>query len=155
MKQRIFNFQWLWVWVILVGGMPIQAAEVSQPFFKMALKSYNQFFGDMRQIGQIASDSAFATTVELPLQIYFGADLLESLDKDAPLGFSLQKVDEEYQPLVAFPLDDATILSDFIATKNPEADVAEQENGVIVVTGGLGDLFLKTVGDWTYVALNE
>lgn len=155
MKRRIFNFQWLWVGLVLVGTLPIQAAEVSQPFFKMALKSYNQFFDDMRQIGQIASDPAFATTVELPLQIYFGADLLESLDKDAPLGFSLQKVDEGYEPLVAFPLDDATILSDFIAGKNPEADVAEQENGVIVVTGGLGDLFLKTVGDWTYVALNE
>lgn len=155
MKRPIINFQWLLTWLILASWIPVQAAEVSPPFFKGALKSYHHFFDDIRQIGEIASDSAFATTVELPLQLFIGADLLESLDKDAPLGFSIQKVDEDYQPLFVLPLDDASILSDFIASKNTDANVTEQENGVLLIEWGLGTLFLKTVGEWTYVAIDE
>ncbi|MDO4576152.1 MAG: hypothetical protein Q4D98_13170 [Planctomycetia bacterium] len=143
------------LWVLVLALTTSLFAEVSEPIFKMSFRSYNQFLGDMKFIGEVASDPAFGTAVELPLQLWLGADFLESLDKNAPIGLCVQHVADSYQPLLVLPVDDLTAVTDLLSQKvflDSEVEMNQGEDGVMEFRSGASTLYLKTVGTQTFLA---
>ena len=151
MRRSFKVVSFLTALVLTLGWLGNAFAEVSKPFFTVAASSYNEFIGNMKTIGDVAANPAFATMIEFPIQMWVGQDLMDAADKDALLGIAVQQVNDTQGIIFCLPVDDPEILADFIVEKAESGDYTEEEDGVLSLEMDGTNLYLKKVGAWTCI----
>lgn len=126
--------------------------EAGKPFLTVSAASFNAVMNDLKAIGNAASNPAFAATVEGPVRFWLGKEMMEALDLDGQTGISVYDLGNNNTGfLFGFPLEDVSVLMDFMTEKNEDLEYTEREDGVIVWNMA----FIKSVNGWTFIASDE
>ncbi|MDO4628003.1 MAG: hypothetical protein Q4C70_02340 [Planctomycetia bacterium] len=125
--------------------------------FTLSFASYNQFINEMKIIGNVASNPAFAATIDGPIRFYFGNDIMKAANLDGQIGLVVLVTEDgnETFPILVLPIADTDVLIDFMTAKDEDLEYTVREDGVVEWENGFLTMYLKVVNEWTYLTLNE
>lgn len=127
------------------------SANTEKPILTVSISSYNAFMNDIKTIGNTASNPAFAAMIEGPIRFWLGKNMMDALNLEGQIGLAMYEENENSLLLLGIPLEDPSVLMDFMTAKNEDLEYTEREDGVIV----WGPILIKSVKGWTYLVTDE
>lgn len=125
--------------------------------FALSFASYNRFTEEMKIVGNVASNPAFAAMIDGPIRFYLGNDVMKAADLDGQIGFVLMVPEDgkETVPILVLPIADTDVLIDFMTAKNEDLEYTMREDGVVEWKNGFLTIYLKVVNEWTYLTHDD
>ncbi len=125
--------------------------------FTLSFASYNRFIEEMKIVGNVASNPAFAAMIDGPIRFYLGNDVMKAANLDGQIGLVLVVPEggKETAPILVLPIADTDVLIDFMTAKNEDLEYTVREDGIVEWKNGFMTIYLKVVNDWTYLTLKE
>jgi len=133
---------------------PAVAQEASAAGMKtvavLSLASYDELLKNIDFIGELAGQPGSAQQAEMMINLFTQGQGLAGLDKSKPSGVVVQTDGMSVEALAFIPVSDARPLLDVLTAFDITSE--EGENGVFTVQAGPQELFVKSQGNWTFIA---
>ncbi len=130
------------------------ALDINKPVAIISLAGYDAFFGDLRAVGELADNTAIGSSLELPLQIFFGG-ILRDLDKTLPAGCLVMYDGKDVGAVIFVPYKDLDTLLEFAQQQGMDAEAEAREDGMTVLSLGGEPVYIKRGGKYLYFSTIE
>ena len=133
---------------------PAVAQEASAAGMKtsavLSLTSYDELLKNLDFIGELAGQPGSAQQAEMMINLFTQGQGLAGLDKSKPSGVIVQTDGMSVEVLAFIPVSDVKPLLGVLTAFDIVSE--EGENGVFTVQAGPQELFVKSQGNWAFIA---